>query len=90
MQIGAVGYFYQQLTDDTGSLPILGPIKSRVMGVGPQMGFIILAGSVQTYLNFKAYSEFDAQNRPSGWNAWVTLSLSPMPQAAGKPIVSKN
>ena len=61
VQIGAVGYFYQQLTADTGSLPILGPIKSRVIGVGPQMGFIIPAGTVQTYLNFKAYEEFDAQ-----------------------------
>ena len=88
--IGAVGYFYQQLTADSGSLPALGPIKSRVAGIGPQMSFIIPAGSVQTYLNFKVYGEFDAQNRASGWNAWVTLSLSPMPQAAGKPIVTKN
>jgi hypothetical protein len=90
VQIGAVGYFYQQLTADSGALPIQGAFKSRVMGVGPQMAFIIPVGSVQTYLNFKVYGEFDAQNRPSGWNGWVTLSLSPLPQSGGKPIVAKN
>ncbi len=39
--------------------------------------FIIPAGSVQAYVNLKAYWEFDAHDRPSGWNAWLTLSLSP-------------
>jgi hypothetical protein len=29
------------------------------------------------YLNLKAYKEFDNANRPDGWNAWVTLVLSP-------------
>src|SRR4029077_20563113 len=38
-QVGAVGYFYQQLTPDKGSLPALGPIESGVIGVGPQVGF---------------------------------------------------
>jgi hypothetical protein len=25
----------------------------------------------------KAYGEFDAANRPSGWNTWLTFSISP-------------
>jgi hypothetical protein len=79
MHVGAVGYFYQQLTADSGAPAFLGDNKSRVAAIGPQVGFIIPAGSVQTYLNFKTYWEFDAQNRPQGWNAWVTLSLSPSP-----------
>jgi hypothetical protein len=78
--IGAVGYFYNQLSADSGSAPILGEVRSRVVGIGPQVGFIIPLGTVQTYLNFKAYKEFDAQDRASGWNAWVTLSLSPSAQ----------
>jgi hypothetical protein len=47
---------------------------------------------VQTYLNFKSYWEFDAVNRPSGWNAWVTLSFSPSPPTATTappPIITK-
>jgi hypothetical protein len=27
----------------------------------------------------RGYKEFDAQNRPSGWNAWLTISFSEAP-----------
>jgi hypothetical protein len=79
MFVGAVGYFYEQLTADKGSLPALGPIESGVIGVGPQVGFIIPAGDEQIYLNFKAYKEFDNHDRPAGWDAWVTFSISANP-----------
>jgi hypothetical protein len=91
--VGAVGYFYDELTPDRGSAPILGPIESRVIGVGPQLGLIFPVGSVQTYLGLKAYGEFDGHDRPSGYNAWVVLSLSPSPStpaaAQSKPIITK-
>jgi len=77
--VGAVGYFYEQVSPDRGCAPQLCPFESGVIGVGPQVGFIIPAGALQVYLNLKAYGEFDAHDRPSGWNAWVTLSLSPSP-----------
>jgi len=80
--VGAVGYFYGQLNADTGSLPIVGPVESRVIGVGPQFGFIFPIGSLQVYLGFKAYKEFDNHDRPSGWNAWVTLSIAFTPPPA--------
>jgi hypothetical protein len=89
MFVGAVGYFYEQLTADKGSLPALGPIDSGVIGVGPQVGFIIPAGEEQIYLNFKAYKDFDNHDRPAGWNAWVTLSISASPPSpAAKPTVT--
>ncbi len=75
--VGAVGYFYEQLSPDSGCVPQLCPFESGVIGVGPQIGYIIPLGSVQAYVNAKAYYEFDAHDRPSGWNAWLTLSLSP-------------
>ena len=37
MFVGAVGYFYQQLTPDSGQSPLLGEFKSRVIGIGPQV-----------------------------------------------------
>ena len=77
MHLGAVGYFYDQLTADTGCAPSICPFKSRVAAIGPQVGFIIPGASTQAYLSFKGYWEFDAANRPSGWNAWVVLSLTP-------------
>jgi hypothetical protein len=32
---------------------------------------------MQGYLNLKGYYEFEAENRPEGWNMWVTLAFSP-------------
>jgi hypothetical protein len=80
--IGAVGYFYNQLTADEGALQILGDVRSRVIGIGPQVGFIFPAGAYQGFLGVKSYFEFDANDRPDGWNAWVTLAFSPTAQKA--------
>jgi hypothetical protein len=85
VQIGAVGYFYQQLTADRGAAPFLGEKLSRVAGIGPQVGFIFPAGSLQGYLNLKGYWEFAPENRASGWNAWVTLAFSPKPPEPSTP-----
>ena len=76
--VGLVGYGYQQITDDFGQHPILGGFRSRVVGIGPQIGYLFPAGDMQGYLNLKGYGEFDAANRPSGWNTWLTFSISPM------------
>ena len=75
--VGAVGYIYQQLTPDKGQPAFLGPFESRVFGVGPQIGYLFPAGNMQGYLNLKGYYEFEAQNRPEGWNVWLTLALTP-------------
>ncbi|HEY1805078.1 MAG TPA: transporter [Terracidiphilus sp.] len=92
LQVGAVGYFYDQITADRGAAAFLGSNLSRVAGVGPQIGLIFPGRSTQTYLNFKAYSEFAADNRPSGWSAWVTLSFSPRPpshETGAAPALTK-
>jgi hypothetical protein len=75
--VGAVGYFYEQVSPDRGCVPQLCPFESGVIGVGPQLGYIVPLGSMQAYINVKAYWEFDAHDRPAGWNTWLTLSLSP-------------
>ncbi|KRQ14666.1 phenol degradation protein meta [Bradyrhizobium manausense] len=77
--VGLVGYAYQQVTADSGQHPILGPFKSRVIGIGPQVGYIFPIGKMQGYLNLKGYGEFDAANRPSGWNTWLTFAISEAP-----------
>jgi hypothetical protein len=93
VQVGVVGYVYDQLTPDRGCAPQLCPFESRVIGIGPQIGFIFPVAGMQGYLNLKAYKEFDNANRPDGWNAWVTLVLSPAPTAAESsppPILTKS
>jgi hypothetical protein len=80
--VGLVGYAYQQVTDDFGQHPILGGFRSRVIGIGPQIGYLFPVGDMQGYLNLKGYGEFDAANRPAGWNTWLTFSISPMAPAS--------
>jgi hypothetical protein len=83
---GFVGYAYQQITDDTGQPAVLGGFRSRVFGVGPQIGYIFPIGSNQAFLGLKGYGEFDAANRPSGWNTWLTFSISEAaPPSMGPP-----
>lgn len=74
--VGLVGYAYQQITDDVGQPTVLGGFRSRVLGVGPQIGYIFPIGSNQAFLGLKGYGEFGAANRASGWNTWLTFSIS--------------
>lgn len=78
LHVGVVGYAYQQLSGDSGDGAKLGAFKSRVFGMGPQVGYKFnVNDKVDGYLNLKGYWEFGAKNRPEGWNTWLTLSFSP-------------
>jgi hypothetical protein len=83
--VGLVGYAYQQITDDFGQNPRLGGFRSRVLGVGPQIGYIFPVGDMQGFLGLKAYGEFDEANRASGWNTWLTFAISPATPAMVTP-----
>lgn len=83
---GLVGYAFQQVTGDSGAGATLGDFKSRVFGVGPQIGFIFPVGEMQGYLNLKGYKEFEAENRPEGWSFWLTFAVSPEPPKPTTPV----
>jgi hypothetical protein len=86
--VGAVGYLYDEVGCDSGYGDRVGCFQSRVVGVGPQIGYMIPMGNMQGYLNLKAYGEFDAHARPSGANVWLSFVISPaMPTPpASKPM----
>src|SRR5262245_50563350 len=92
-QVGLVGYVYQEVGCDSGSGDRVGCFPSRVVGAGPQLGFVIpLSTTTQGYLNLKSYWEFANQNRPDGWNAWVTFVISPAeqtPSASPRRMITK-
>ena len=73
---GAAGYFYQQITADSGPGATLGPFISRVAGVGPQLGYDFALGRRSASLSARGYYEFAGQNRPQGWTAWLTFVVS--------------
>jgi hypothetical protein len=90
--VGAVGYVYHQLTGDSGSGDQVGSFMSRVVGVGPQIGYFFPLGGYQGYLNLKGYGEFDAHDRASGYNAWLTLTISspaPTPVSSASPRTTR-
>ena len=92
VQVGLVGYFYNQLTPDRGCAPQLCPFESRVIGIGPQLGYLFPVGNMQGYFNIKGYGEFDNNARPDGWNLWLTFALSPAApsgQSSPPPILTK-
>jgi hypothetical protein len=92
-QVGLVGYVYQEIGCDSGSGDRVGCFQSRVIGVGPQVGYIFpISDKLQGYLNLKAYGEFDNANRPAGWNVWLTFNLSPAaatPPTPTRPMFTK-
>jgi hypothetical protein len=93
IQVGLVGYLYQEIGCDSGTGDRVGCFRSRVVGVGPQFGYIIpINDKLQGYINLKAYGEFANENRPAGWNVWLTFNLSPAaepPTAPKRPVFTK-
>jgi hypothetical protein len=90
-QIGLVGYFYDQLTPDSGCAPILCPFKSRVIGVGPQVGFIFSRGRDARLFESEGLRGV-RQREPAGRLERVAFVLSPAPAGAGAaapPMVTK-
>jgi hypothetical protein len=73
--IGVVGYYYQQLTADTGQLGLLGPNESRTRGVGPQIGYNFTLGGVSIYTNLRGYTEFGAYRRVQGHAIYATVNI---------------
>jgi hypothetical protein len=93
LQLGLVGYAYQQLSCDSGAGDRVGCFESRVFGIGPQIGYVVpINEHYQGYLNLKGYGEFGEEHRAAGWNVWVTFAISPAaapPPPAATPIVRK-
>jgi hypothetical protein len=88
VQVGLVGYTYQEIGCDSGSGDHVGCFQSQVFGIGPQFGYVFpLSQTLQGYINLKAYAEFGGLNRPTGWNTWLTFVISPA--AAPPPPASR-
>ena len=71
---GLVGYYYQQLTADSGS-NLLGDFKGRVAALGPEIAYQFKAAGRTMGLDLRWYHEFAAQNRVEGDSVFLTLSL---------------
>ena len=85
IQVGLVGYAYKDIGCDSGSGDHVGCFQSQVLGIGPQIGLFFPVGGMQGYLNIKAYGEFDASDRPSGWERMGHLGAVAGRDCVGHP-----
>lgn len=74
-QVGVAGYVYYQLTGDSGAGAKLGPFKSRIASIGPQLGYAFTIGGQPAYANLRGYWEFEANNRIEGYAVFATLAI---------------
>jgi hypothetical protein len=81
-----VGYVYKEIGCDSGFGNRVGCFRSQVAGIGPQIGFIFPFVGMAGYLSLRVYKEFDAKNRPDGWNAWVSFELSSAAPSSSSPL----
>jgi hypothetical protein len=74
-EVGLAGYVYFQLTGDSGSGATLGPFKSKVAAIGPEVGYQINVGHQEWSANLRGYWEFWTENRLQGYALFATLSI---------------
>lgn len=73
--IGFNGYFYDQITGDSGSGAKLGAFEGRVLGIGPAANLNIPVGQVPLAVNLKYFHEIDVRNRLQGDSGYLTLTM---------------
>ncbi|ODA67127.1 hypothetical protein A7A08_01873 [Methyloligella halotolerans] len=80
--IGLNGYFYDQVTGDSGQGARLGPFEGRVAALGPVANFNFNLGELPVSTSLKYFHEFDVKNRLEGDAGFLTVTL---PLSVPKP-----
>lgn len=75
--IGLVGYYYKQLTDDSGSgvPPVLGGFRGRVAALGATAGYNFQLGKLPVSTRIKYFHEFEARNRLKSDTVFLTVAI---------------
>jgi hypothetical protein len=73
--LGVNGYYYDQVTGDSGSGAGLGSFKGRVVAIGPVMNLNFQVAKIPVSANLKYFREFDVENRLEGDAGYLTLTM---------------
>ena len=74
--IGANGFYYQQITGDSGSGARLGDFKGRTLGIGPVLSYITKIWGKDLVAEVKWLPEIDVKNRLEGDFIWFKLGMA--------------
>lgn len=73
--VGASGFYYQQVSGDSGSGATLGDFEGRTVGVGPVISYIRKLGKTDFAAEIKWLPELDVEHRTQGDYIWVKVGM---------------
>jgi hypothetical protein len=73
--VGANGFYYQQLTGDSGSGALLGDFEGKTVGVGPVLSYVRQIGKTQLLAEVKWLPELDVDKRLEGDYVWFKFGF---------------
>jgi hypothetical protein len=92
ISFGIGGYYYQQVTGDSGSGDLVGSFEGRVAALGPLIGYAFKIGETPLNLSARWFEEFDVTNRVTGHSIFATLTVplyNPPNPLTAKSITAK-
>jgi hypothetical protein len=75
--VGLQGFYYEQISADSGPPAVLGDFKGRVSGLGPAVAWSGEIGGTPVNLEARYFQEFNAKNRLEG-DAFLINFLIPL------------
>ena len=73
--VGANGFYYQQITGDSGSDALLGDFEGQTYGVGPVLSYVRQVGKTQHLAEVKWLPELDTDKRMEGDYIWFKFGF---------------
>jgi hypothetical protein len=72
---GGSGYWYRQLSADSGTGATLGSFKARALGAGPVVSYLFRAGKVAVAIDLRWTHDFSVENRLDG-DLWFIKAVA--------------
>jgi len=73
LTLGAEGFYFEQVTGDSGAGAVLGSFKGMTAGLGPVLGYILPLGRQSLAVELKWLPELDTKNRLEGDYIWLKM-----------------
>ena len=73
--VGINGYYYDQVTGDSGAGAMLGSFAGRVSAIGPVVNMNFQLGKLPVLTSLKYFREFDVENRLEGDAGYATITI---------------
>ena len=73
--MGVSGFYYQQISGDSGSGAVLGDFKGRTAGIGPVLSYVTKVWKKDLVAELKWLPEIDVNHRTEGDYIWFKLAM---------------